>query len=98
MLRICLAVFLIAGVWIYTTPINAQQTEAAQAAFEAELTEYAATHTDDELRTYAAMRLNQLTYEALSMESTSAITSVISPDVWYGESLMDDRPGDKWGG
>ena len=99
MLRICLAVFLIAGVWIYTTPIQAQQTaEETQAAFEAELTEYAATHTDDELRAYAAMRMNELTDQALSTESTSPITSVISPEVWYGESSMDDRPGDRWGG
>jgi len=56
MLRICLAVFLIAGIWIYTTPIQAQQTtEELQAAFEAELTAYAATHTDEELQAYAAM-------------------------------------------
>lgn len=97
MLRICLAVFLIAGIWIYTTPIQAQQTtEEVQAAFEAELTEYAATHTDDELRAYAAMRMNELTDQALWEETP--IASVISPEVWYGESTMDDRPGDKWGG
>ena len=99
MLRICLAGFLIAGMWIFTTPIQAQQTtEETQEAFEAELTEFAATHTDDELRAYAAMRLDQLTDEALATESTSPIASVISSEVWYGESSMDDRPGDKWGG
>lgn len=97
MSKILLAVFLIAGVWIYTTPIHAQQTtEEIQTAFEAELTEYAATHTDDEVRAYAAMRINELTDQALWTENTSPIASVISPQVWYGESSIDDRPGDKW--
>jgi hypothetical protein len=97
MLRICLAVFLIAGICVYTTPIQAQQTsEEVQAAFEAELTEYAATHSDDELRAYAATRMSELTDQGLWTETVSPIAAVISPEVWYGESSVDDRPGDKW--
>ena len=99
MLRIFLALFLIAGVWVYTTPVQAQQTtEETQAAFEAELTEYAATHSDDELRAYAAMRLSEITDQALGTGNTSPLAAVISPEVWYGTSSLDDRPGDKWGG
>lgn len=99
MLRICVAVFLIAGVWIYTTPIQAQQTaEDFQATFEAELTEYAATHDDDELRAYAAMRMSELSDQNIETQSSSPILTVISPEVWYGASTLDDRPGDKWPG
>jgi hypothetical protein len=99
MLRMCLAVFLILGIWVYTIPIQAQQTtEEFQVAFEAELTEYAATHSDDELRAYAATRVSELTDESLWIASTSPIAAVISPEVWYGASSLDDRPGDKWPG
>jgi hypothetical protein len=70
--------------------------------FTAELFAYAANHTDDEVKAYAQMRLNQLTSEAYdnpegtsstllapsSSEPTSSTTSYPDP-YWYGEETGD---------
>jgi hypothetical protein len=70
--------------------------------FTAELSAYAATHTDDEVKAYAQARLDQLTFEAYdnpnptastlsansSPEPTSSTNSYPDP-YWYGEETGD---------
>jgi len=75
---------------------SAQTTEqliaSFEQSFEAELTAYAATHTDAQVRAYAQARLNQLTAEGLDdsfANSTTAISTYPEP-YWYGDPDFGD--------
>jgi len=71
----------------YSIPASAQTTEAEyQAQFEAELYEYAATHSEDEARAYAYSRLDQLTSTNLISEpaQTNPLEAGIAPEILYG--------------
>jgi hypothetical protein len=76
MKRISLALLLTFAVLATSFPSNIAQgvpqdltqpsSTSLESSFEAELTSYAATHTQEELVAYAQTRLDQLTFEALT--------------------------------
>lgn len=105
--RIILSLFLTFAVFAMSLPTsvaqddlqNTQTTEqliaSFEESFEAELTAYAATHTDAEVLAYAQARLNQLTAQGLDdpfANTTSATTSASSyPEpFWYGDPDFGD--------
>ena len=69
MIRIILSVLLTGSVLCTSTPVAVAQYEsqaALESSFEAELTAYAATHTDAELIDYVNARLSQISDSALA--------------------------------
>jgi uncharacterized protein YbcC (UPF0753/DUF2309 family) len=64
-----------------------QQSVSLEASFEAELTNYAATHTEEELVAYARTRLDQLTTQGLTDPSIHSVASTNAyPDPFnYGD-------------
>ena len=74
----------------YAAPVSAQTLTEEQLTtqFEAELYQYAATHSEQETRAYAQYRLDQLTYSNLipQLAQTNLIEAGISPEVLYGEN------------
>jgi len=91
MLKRATVLLLVVLLGIYSAPASAQTLteEELTAQFAAELNEYAATHTLEELKAYAEYRLNLITSENLIPEGSSASTLWISPEVWYGEDYGD---------
>jgi hypothetical protein len=94
MIRIILSVLLTGAVLCPSIPLAIAQSETdetdqatLEAAFEAELTTYAATHTDAELIDYVNARLNQLTDDALANPDGNA-TSSLSNFSSFGESTI----------
>jgi hypothetical protein len=89
MLKRATVLLLVVLLGSYAAPVSAQTlTEDELAAqFTAELYEYASTHSEEETRTYAEYRLDQLTYSNLIPEPTEAnvLEAGISPEVLYGE-------------
>jgi len=73
----------------YAAPVSAQTLTEQEwtTRFTTELNDYASTHSDQETRTYAQYRLDQLTYSNLLPETTQAslLDSGISSEVLYGE-------------
>lgn len=95
MLRLTICLLLAAGLVLNSISISAQQTnftlqspESLQQGFEAELAEYAATHTDDEVRQYAQNRLDQMTAQAMDV-SASQLTSVVIDTLQPERSIPD---------
>ncbi|HEY6803389.1 MAG TPA: hypothetical protein VI306_07405 [Pyrinomonadaceae bacterium] len=108
MLRLTLCLLLAAGILLNSFPLSAQQTDATPNSsptieqltpiFEEELTAYAATHTDDEVRQYALNRLNEMTASALGVAVNQLPTMqqdlvTVDPYPYY-----PGDPGDPWGG
>ncbi|HEY6803968.1 MAG TPA: hypothetical protein VI306_10350 [Pyrinomonadaceae bacterium] len=107
MKRFTLCLLLSAGILLTSFPLSAQQTnvtpnspptvEQLTPIFEDELTAYAVTHTDDEVRQYAQNRLNEMTASALGVAVNELPTVqqdliTIDPYPYY-----PGDPGDPWG-
>lgn len=91
MLKRATVLLLVVLLCSYSVPVSAQTLteEELTAMYAAELNEYAATHSFEELVAYAENRLNSMTSQSLLVES-NASTLGISPEVWYGPNFGDD--------
>lgn len=91
MLKRATVLLLVVLLGSYAIPVSAQTLteEELTAQFAAELNEYAATHSLQELHAYALYRLNLMTSQNQMVEEPSAVTLGISPEVWYGPDYGD---------
>ena len=111
MQRLLVSLTLIAALFWLSLPTAIAQEQTAptqedlQAAFENELTAYAATHTADEVAAYAQLRMDQMTNEALNFDPTSTQGAAVSmagsaelqsgdifiyPDLWDNDDGSND--------
>jgi hypothetical protein len=91
MLKRATVLLLVVLLGCYAAPVSAQTLteEELTAQFAAELNDYAATHSFEELKAYAQYRLDLITSENLITEVAGSSTLGISPEVWYGEGYGD---------
>jgi hypothetical protein len=91
MLKRATVLLLVVLLGCYAAPVSAQVSteEELTAQFAAELNDYAATHSFEELKAYAQYRIDLITSENLITEVASASTLGISPEIWYGEGYGD---------
>jgi uncharacterized membrane protein YgdD (TMEM256/DUF423 family) len=92
MLKRATVLLLVVLLGCYAAPVSAQTLTEEQwtAQFTTELSDYAATHSEEETRAYAQSRLDQLTYSNLIPESTTVLEAGISPEVLYGTGAWSD--------
>ena len=95
MLKRATALLLVVVLASYAFPVSAQTSTEEQltAQFAAELNDYAATHSLEELKAYAQYRLDLMTSQSLVAAEPGTTTLGISPEVWYGPSYGDGMNG-----